>query len=807
MLLVLLFLVLGLAWAPNIMAQELSCSPSNNGIVIPSPTTVHSGEEIVWTISIQNNNQTNYAPIQGVPALLVADGSDAFHQPLEMTMAVGRPGTFTFINCTDLVAGMDHCEIKPGDSNIVLLYTTAEGVAFAAEETITIGKVHATAVTPVPTPTHVVTTNIVGFYYPLEALGVFETNGPLCNPQVHSGTKGTTIEFFPPTLCIAPPFNLISWWPGDGDANDIVDENHGTLQNGATFGAGLVGQAFYLDGVDDFVMVPNNPSLNFGTNDFTVDLWVKFNTLEGEQILIEKYIETFDWTTRTGWDLTKLSDNIIRFGGPIEHPAAVILDVVPPSIPTDTWIFVAITRNGNTYTLYWNGVAIGEVTTDATLNLNSTASLKFGHRGNPEDTPGSIDTRGFYLNGFIDEVEIFNRALSLSEIVSIYNAWSAGKCKIPDISVSPTSHNFGSVNIGASSAPQTFTISNTGTGDLIVSSIDLSDITNYTIDKTGCGILPATITPGNNCTVTVTFSPSSTGTKNATLTITSDDPDTTTLDVPLSGTGQMQTCFSNSDCNFERYCKKPEGDCSGSGVCAVKPEICLDIYFPVCGCDGVTYSNECVAARTGVSVAYQGECILPIELTLLIPNGGEVLPSGGTYGICWEAPNNVVKFDLSYSTNNGTNWNFIKSVTGLNCTHWEEVPVVTVNKKTCRVKVIGYDSNSVKVGEDISDKPFTIDVVRVTSPNGGQTLKSGDTSTIQWTTNKTIRPVAKTVLKYTTDGTTWKAIKTLTGIPGNYLWKVPVVSSTKCKVKVILKDASGVNVGSDVSDKFFTIQP
>jgi hypothetical protein len=194
------------------------------------------------------------------------------------------------------------------------------------------------------------------------------------------------------------------------------------------------------------------------------------------------------------------------------------------------------------------------------------------------------------------------------------------------------------------------------------------------------------------------------------------------------------------------------------------------------------------------------------NITLVLPNGGDVIPSGGIYGICWQSPLNAVKFDLQYSINNGTNWNFIKTVTGLNCTHWEEVPVVIANKKKCRVKVIGYDSNSTPVGEGISDKPFTIEVLRIMLPNGGENLTSGNKVTIQWTTHKTISPVAKTVLKYTTDGTTWKKIKTLTGNPGNYNWTVPSVSSTKCKVKVILKDANGASIGTDVSDKFFTIQ-
>jgi hypothetical protein len=195
------------------------------------------------------------------------------------------------------------------------------------------------------------------------------------------------------------------------------------------------------------------------------------------------------------------------------------------------------------------------------------------------------------------------------------------------------------------------------------------------------------------------------------------------------------------------------------------------------------------------------------QVTVITPNGGEVVPSGGTYAICWKEPLNAVKFDLKYSTNNGTSWNFIKGVTGLNCTHWEGIPVVIANKKKCRVKVIGYDSNGVKIGEDISDKPFTIEVLRITSPNGGETLAPNSTLAIKWTTNKTIRPVEKTVLKYTTDGTTWNKIKILSGNPGIYNWTVPSVSSAKCKVKVIMKDANGLNVGTDVNDKVFTIKP
>jgi hypothetical protein len=43
--------------------------------------------------------------------------------------------------------------------------------------------------------------------------------------------------------CIHPPSGLVSWWPGDGNANDIADANSGTLMGGATFAPGFVGQA------------------------------------------------------------------------------------------------------------------------------------------------------------------------------------------------------------------------------------------------------------------------------------------------------------------------------------------------------------------------------------------------------------------------------------------------------------------------------------------------------------------------------------------------------------------------------------
>ena len=224
-------------------------------------------------------------------------------------------------------------------------------------------------------------------------------------------------------VCIQPPSGMTGWWPGDGNTNDIVGDRHTLLRDNATTGPGLVDSAFVLDGAGDFVEVPHNPALNLGTRDFTVDLWVNFNSLADEQILVEKYIETFDTSTRTGWSISKLSDNVVRFFG--RDVPDIDFGVVQN---TNTWIHYALRRQANVFTAFVNGVAVASASGSG--NVDSTSSLKFGHRGSPNDTPGSFDDRGFFLNGRIDEVELFvGRALNDSEILAIYNAGSAGKCK------------------------------------------------------------------------------------------------------------------------------------------------------------------------------------------------------------------------------------------------------------------------------------------------------------------------------------------------------------------------------------------
>jgi hypothetical protein len=74
--------------------------------------------------------------------------------------------------------------------------------------------------------------------------------------------------------------------------------------------------------------------------------------------------------------------------------------------------------------------------------------------------------------------------------------------------------------------------------------------------------------------------------------------------------GQIDVaCFANQDCPAHHYCDKPAGECNAAGACQPLPELCYDIWMPVCGCDGQTYSNACYAHREGVNVAADGACL------------------------------------------------------------------------------------------------------------------------------------------------------------------------------------------------------
>jgi len=112
---------------------------------------------------------------------------------------------------------------------------------------------------------------------------------------------------------------------------------------------------------------------------------------------------------------------------------------------------------------------------------------------------------------------------------------SGGGSPSPEITVNPSSHDYGDVVVG-SSAQQTFVVTNDGGADLDVASTTLvgTDAGQYAIDSGGGAF---TLTPGQNRNVVVSFNPTSLGTKNATLRFDTNDADEDPKDVSLTGNG------------------------------------------------------------------------------------------------------------------------------------------------------------------------------------------------------------------------------------------------------------------------------
>jgi len=68
-------------------------------------------------------------------------------------------------------------------------------------------------------------------------------------------------------------------------------------------------------------------------------------------------------------------------------------------------------------------------------------------------------------------------------------------------------------------------------------------------------------------------------------------------------------------CPRGQFCDLPAGQCHSAdlqGVCVPQGEACTDIYKPVCGCDGKTYSNDCERIRAGIQKDHDGECKKPM---------------------------------------------------------------------------------------------------------------------------------------------------------------------------------------------------
>ena len=217
----------------------------------------------------------------------------------------------------------------------------------------------------------------------------------------------------------------MGWWPGEGDARDVGGGNNGTFDpNVVGFAPGVVGSSFQLtDGGQFFppgqpgIDVGNAPALHLSTGDFTVELWFLW-TRRGYRQQAPLVIKMAVAPNIDGWNFA-VDGPVFRTGGGDHNTGTQVAfsgaDFPPPGV----WSHAAAAKRGGTIELYLNG---GQATVSGPIDVfydSNTADLVFGWD----------PTQGDFLVGQLDEVSVYNRALSAVEIHAIYAAGSAGKCR------------------------------------------------------------------------------------------------------------------------------------------------------------------------------------------------------------------------------------------------------------------------------------------------------------------------------------------------------------------------------------------
>jgi len=285
------------------------------------------------------------------------------------------------------------------------------------------------------TPFNVNDTFTVVGYYP-NGSAVFNENhqivdllgGGYCGgiapaAAVHYGMSNEGNHALQLAYCPQPSSGLAGWWPGEGNAQDIIGGNNGTLQNGATFAVGKVGQAFRFTADNDRVELGNPKNLQLSGGDFSVDAWVNYDLadLSTDGAIVSK-MGDYPTVNGDGWILARQADNHFWFcfggGGDNGCTPTAATTVISATMATNgTWYHIAGVKSGNEFAIYVNGI--------------KEASKPLPTLTDTDAYPAFIgDSRlRHQMLGLIDEVGIYNRALSAADIQGIYYAGGAGLCK------------------------------------------------------------------------------------------------------------------------------------------------------------------------------------------------------------------------------------------------------------------------------------------------------------------------------------------------------------------------------------------
>jgi hypothetical protein len=195
-------------------------------------------------------------------------------------------------------------------------------------------------------------------------------------------------------------------WPADGSANDALGTHDGTLLGGMGYGAGLAGSAFQFDGVDDAATFGTTLG-DFGTADFSLEFWMSTTSTRLEGLINKRSVcgngSFFDIRLSGGRlkvELNQSGSNVNSF-----NSAQTIND--------GSWHHVVLTRQAKTVQLYIDGSLDTAKSTAGTTNISNGVAFSMAQHV----CIGVDPTQR--LTGLLDEVHVFGRALSATEVAQL----------------------------------------------------------------------------------------------------------------------------------------------------------------------------------------------------------------------------------------------------------------------------------------------------------------------------------------------------------------------------------------------------
>jgi hypothetical protein len=234
--------------------------------------------------------------------------------------------------------------------------------------------------------------------------------------QITNSYGGTTssIAFLtvnPPSTCINPSTGLVSWWRAEFDAVDAIGTNHGTLIQDAGYAPAEAGEGFAFDGYQDGVAVGS--AANLRLQNFTIEAWIQRASPTVLNLGGGPTLDALFFSFGTGG----YGFGLEATGRPLLSKIETDGVIVNAPITDTGWHHVAVTKSGSTLVFYVDGVAYPAGPYGSTFTFSTPAAIGF-----------RSDTGANSFFGIIDEIAVFNRALSQSEISAIYIEGAGGKC-------------------------------------------------------------------------------------------------------------------------------------------------------------------------------------------------------------------------------------------------------------------------------------------------------------------------------------------------------------------------------------------